>query len=128
MQTGGHADEFKQTQCFLAAMTLITRESGPVADILPCRNFMVDVKPGDHVVEYAELLEQTYLLKCAREADAHTPMRWHPGEIMAVEGQRPGIGLIDAADQIEKRRFSCTVRANDSENGAALSVQRNIGN
>ena len=39
----------------------------------------------------------------------------NPDEIGAVERQRAGVGLIDAADQVEQRRLAGAVRPDDRE-------------
>ena len=53
--------------------------------ILPGRNLVMDVKSGDHIVEYAELLEKAYLLECPCKPESHAPMGAHTREILAIK-------------------------------------------
>jgi hypothetical protein len=54
-------------------------------DVLPGRNFVMNVKSGDHVVEHTELLEKAYLLECPCKPQSHAPMRAHTREILAIK-------------------------------------------
>jgi hypothetical protein len=47
-------------------------------------------------------------------------------EVNVVEGHATGVGLIDAAHQIEQGRFARPIRSDDGKNNAAGDVQRNI--
>src|SRR5205085_11468258 len=46
--------------------------------------------------------------------------------VRAVEGQRAGIRLIDAAHQVEKGRFPSAIRADDGEHSAVRNLERNV--
>ena len=93
MHARGHAGKFKQSYCLIMAASLIFRESRGVDHILPGRNLVMDMKSRDHVVQHAELLEQTYLLERARDTEPHAAMRGHPGKIQPFERKQSGIWL-----------------------------------
>ncbi len=121
-----HADEIEKLCRLLAAAPLVVGENRAVHHILPGRDAVMDMKSRDHVLKHAELLEQADLLERSRNAEPHAPVRGHSRQIAALERQRPGIGLIDTADQIEQRRFPRPVRPDDRENRAGRNVERNV--
>ena len=49
-----------------------------------------------------------------------------PTRSVPVEGQRAGIGLIDAADQIEQRRLAGAVRPDQREDRARRDGERDV--
>ena len=76
---------------------VVAPERGAVQEVLPGRDVVTQMKSGDDVVERREMLEQPDLLERAGDAVADAPMGGRVREIGAVEGDRAGIGLVDAA-------------------------------
>src|SRR6185437_162367 len=63
------ADESEQFERFGVAARMVAPECRPVYEILPGRDIVMDVKSCDHIVQHRELLEQTNLLKRARNTE-----------------------------------------------------------
>src|SRR5262249_36504045 len=62
-QTRGHADEMQQLLGAFAAPLLIGLEGRTMCNVLPGRDVVVNMKSRNDIVQNAQLLEQTDLLK-----------------------------------------------------------------
>ena len=100
--------------------------SGPMRNVLPGRNVVVNVKSSNHVVQHAELFEQADLLKGPGDSKSHAPMRGQGRKVGARERQRTGTGSVNTADEIEQRRFPCPVRTDDGEYRSGGDLERNV--
>src|SRR3954469_21725380 len=105
---------------------MITPESIRMDQVLPRGNVMMDVECCDDVFEHGKLLEQPDFLKGARDAEPHATVRGQAREIGAVEAQRAGVRLIDAADQVEHGGFASAVRPDDREDRTNGNLEGDI--
>ena len=76
-----------------------------------------------HVVDDGEARERPELLECARDAQAAHVVGRETRETRSIQVDRAGVGAIEAADDLEERRFARSVRADDPDQLAGLHVE-----
>src|SRR5207237_9304550 len=79
--------------------------------------------PSHNIVECAHTLEQSNVLKSARDAAAGRFEGLHPGTGPSLEGDGAMIGMIEAVDDVEHRGFAGTVRSDDGANFALHDIE-----
>ena len=87
--------------------------------------------PGVHPViaradDDGESRERPQLLERARHPQAAYPIRREAGERGAVQAHLPGVGAIEAADDLEERRLAGPVRADDADQLAGRHVEGDV--
>src|SRR5688572_33081329 len=97
-------------------------------EILPGRNVVMDVETRNDIVENGKLLEQANFLKRPRDAEPHAAMGRQSGEVIAAKAHRTRVRLIDAADQVQHRRFAGAVRPDDGEHRAGRDIEGHVAN
>src|SRR3954469_4240523 len=93
---------------------------------LPQRYVLADVEAGEHVLEQGKLLEEADFLEGAGDAKPRTLVCRQPDQVGLVEGERAGIGLIDAGEEVQERRLAGAVGADQREDRAGRDVQRHV--
>jgi hypothetical protein len=85
-----------------------------------------------HVLSHEDVLEDGHggeeldVLKRPGNSLAHDAIRRRPQQALAVESDLTGVGPVQPGDQIEQRRLSCAVWADQPRDLAALDRERNI--
>src|SRR5262249_55385357 len=78
------------------------------------------------ILENGKLWKDFSNLKGARHAERHAFVRWHLGDIAAVEDDVPRSGAEKAADRVEKGGLSRAVGADDRPKLALWNLKRYI--
>ncbi|MCY1368043.1 hypothetical protein D9M69_550020 [compost metagenome] len=76
-----------------------------------------------HVVEHREVREHAPVLEGTRQAALCELLRGQAGDVVAVEAHLPGIGLVQAGDEVEQRGLARTVRADHAQQFALAHLQ-----
>jgi hypothetical protein len=63
----------------------------------------LDLEAESDIVAHGEVLERRVVLE--DEADA-TPLRGHPGDVLALDGDGAGVGLVESGDGPQQRRLA----------------------
>src|SRR6185295_12354528 len=115
------ADKGKKIHCLAAEPPYSARE-----EAFPKRHVLVDVEAGEHVLEQRKLLEQADLLEGAGDAEPRPLVRREPDEACSIEQKRTRVGLIDAGEEVQERRFAGAVRADQREDRACRDVDADV--
>ena len=78
------------------------------------------------VVEHRFAVEQFGILERPGDAEFGHPMGRCAGHVRAGEGHAPGVGVVEAADDVEDGGLAGTVGADDAEHLAFQDRKRNI--
>ena len=102
-----------------SACCAIARSSGPSSANAP----RCGKASHQHDVEHGEVERRVRFLR--HDGDAARQLAPRPvGQRPAVEGDRPGGGVSDAAQQLEQRRLAGAVRAEEADELAAIDRER----
>ncbi len=79
--------------------------------------------PADHhVLQRRQVLEQADVLERARDAALGDLVRLQPVERLAVEGEVPAVGAVDAGEHVEQRGLAGAVRPDQAVDLAAVDA------
>src|SRR5439155_14110590 len=78
----------------------------------------------EHVLEDGHRPEELDVLERAGDALAHDPVRRAAQERLAVEGDFAGVRLVEARDDVERRRLARAVRADEPRYLPLLHLER----
>src|SRR4051794_7151948 len=78
----------------------------------------------EHVLDRRHRAEQPDVLERAREPALHDPVGPHRGDVLAVEDDPPGGGLVEAREHVEERGLAGAVRPDDRDDRLTRDLER----
>src|SRR5262249_33808794 len=70
--------------------------------------------------------EELDVLEGAGDAALHDRVRRLAEEALALEADRPRVGLVEARDQVEERRLAGAVRPDQPDDLPGLDIERHV--
>ena len=80
----------------------------------------------EQVVEHGGVVEQFGVLERTGDPEFGDPMSRHPAHVFAVEQHDARIRVVYAVDQVEDRRLSGPVRADDAEHFSPANLEGHV--
>ena len=81
---------------------------------------------NDQVVQHRGLLEQVRSLERPPDAEPGHAVAAHPRNVVAVDQDPPGAGLVNAGNQVEKGALAGAVRADDGVDLARFELDADV--